>query len=540
MKQEKSIDKLLEKYVDEEKKDIMKEKLSKISQIIAETEKHIENAVKHKVKVAEEHHVKEFDVIKKANAEYFVHTSGLKSAMPATEEELKQDITDLKDAISMLEELDTSIIDFAPQKVDVGLGMFYDKMSRKFKDIITEQKLDQEFKFIPSEILKYHAFLNIKNIKNSDILQILNIMKETNLLSDVIEINSTFHLIIFTDKDIRFSNPEKVVLTFVYDKEILTPQRLIKLTKWKKEYAKKILGEMVEKGIITVKDEIIHVPCFRHYEERQKWNNVIQIQIQKEKEKEEAKFKRQLERRKQLQQLLTEREETQIHKEEKIDSVPIIEEIQPFSQESKPSVQALPNNEKEKLKEKQDIKDKDALIGVMEALDQEAKFNGSVAQSPEIGGFNESIDVDDEDRDLEDLIPEKILNFHERFSLINGGFVQYEKIKDYIQHELKRFGNVPDDLIKAMLSQLKELQMIQRSINIGAYEFYLFNEIKLNPFHKKFISFAINNIPLQKEDFIIGLKWPEEKILDIMKDLQQAGILRIENNQIIIPGINQQ
>jgi len=62
---EKSIDKLLEKYVDDEKKDIMKEKLSKISQIIAETEKHIENAVKHKVKVAEEHHVKEFDVIKK-------------------------------------------------------------------------------------------------------------------------------------------------------------------------------------------------------------------------------------------------------------------------------------------------------------------------------------------------------------------------------------------------------------------------------------------------------------------------------------------
>ena len=536
---EKSIDELLEKYVDEEKKDVMKEKLSIISQIIAETERHIEVAVKKKVKVAEQHHQREFDVIKKANAEYFVLTSGLRSAMPASKEELDQDISDLKDAISMLDDLDTSIVDFSQKKIDVGLGMFYDKMSRKFKDIINDQKLDEEYKFIPSERLKYHAFLNIKNIKNSDILQILNIMKETNLLSDIIEINSTFHLIIFTDKELNFSNPEKVVLTFVYDKKTLTHQKLIRLTEWKEDYARRILEGLVERGMATIKDDIINFPSFGHFEERKKWNDIIQIQIQKEKEKEEARFKRQLERRKQLQQLLSEKEETHIPIEDEVTPESKMEETQPINLEIKPSVQTLPSIEKEKLRQTQEIKDKDALIGVMEALDHEAKFNGSIAQSQESRIINESIDGDDEERDINDLVPEKILNFHERFSLINGGFAQYDKIKNFVKQELKGFGEVPEDLIKAMLSQLKELQMIQNVLKMGDYEFILFQDHKLNFLHRRFITLAVGKKPLKKEDFMEELRWDEEKVLKTMKELQELGIMKLENDEIIIPGIIQ-
>ena len=536
---EKSIDELLEKYVDEEKKDVMKEKLSIISQIIAETERHIEVAVKKKVKVAEQHHQREFDVIKKANAEYFVLTSGLRSAIPASKEELDQDISDLKDAISMLDDLDTSIVDFSQKKIDVGLGMFYDKMSRKFKDIINDQKLDEEYKFIPSERLKYHAFLNIKNIKNSDILQILNIMKETNLLSDIIEINSTFHLIIFTDKELNFSNPEKVVLTFVYDKKTLTHQKLIRLTEWKEDYARRILEGLVERGMATIKDDIINVPSFGHFEERKKWNDIIQIQIQKEKEKEEARFKRQLERRKQLQQLLSEKEETHIPIEDEVTPESKMEETQPINLEIKPSVQTLPSIEKEKLRQTQEIKDKDALIGVMEALDHEAKFNGSIAQSQESRIINESIDGDDEERDINDLVPEKILNFHERFSLINGGFAQYDKIKNFVKQELKGFGEVPEDLIKAMLSQLKELQMIQNVLKMGDYEFILFQDHKLNFLHRRFITLAVGKKPLKKEDFMEELRWDEEKVLKTMKELQELGIMKLENDEIIIPGIIQ-
>jgi len=542
---EKSIDELLNKYVDEEKKDVMKEKLSIISQIIADTERHIEGVVKKKVQAAENRQkvqAREFDVIKKANAEYFIHTSSLKSAMPVTEEELKQDISDLKDAITMLEDLDHTIVDFSAKKIDVGLGMFYDKMSRKFKEIINEHRLN-DYIFIPSERLKYHAFLNIKNIKNSDILQILNIMKETNLLHDIIEINSTFYLIIFKEKEIRFTNPEKVVLTFAYDKDILKPQGLIELTEWKEEYTKKVLEGLIEKNVIMIKDGVINVPSFGHYEERKKWNNIIQIQIQKEKEKEEAKFKRQLERRKQLQQLLTEKEETQIQKEEIITSdpeKPIIEEPHSTPQDLKPSIQSLPSVDKEKLKETQEIKDKDALLGVMEALDHEAKFNGTLAQSQETRITSESIDVDDEERDINDLVPEKILNFHERFSLINGGFVQYEKLKDFVQLELANFGEVPEELIKAMLLQLKELQMIQNILKMGENEFILFQDHKLNFLHRRFITLALGKKPLKKDDFIESLRWDEEKVLKTMKELQEFGIMKLENDEIIIPGIIQE
>lgn len=542
---EKSIDELLNKYVDDEKKDVMKEKLSIISQIIAETERHIEGVVKKKVKAAEESQkvqAREFDVIKKANAEYFIHTSSLRSAMPATEEEKKQDISDLKDAISMLEDLDQTITDFSAKKIDVGLGMFYDKMTRRFKEIISEQRLD-EYKFIPSERFKYHAFLNIKNIKNSDILQILNIMKKTNLLSKIIEINSTFHLIIFTDKEIQFSNPEKVVLTFAYDEEILTTRKLIELTEWKENYARRIIEGLVEKDIITRKDDVISVLSYGHYEERKKWNDIIQIQIQKEKEKEEAKFIRQLERRKQLQKLLEEKEETQIQKEELIPleiQEPIFDEPELPNIELKPSIQTFPSLEKEKLKETQEIKDKDALIGAMEALDQEAKFNGTIAQSQENSSINEFIDIDDEERDLEDLIPEKLLNFHERFSLINGGLVQYEKIKNFVQQELHEFGEVFEDLIKAMLSQLKELQMIHNILKMGDYEFILFKDIKLNFLHRRFITLAVGKKPLKKEDFMEELRWEEEKVLKTMKELQEFGIMKLENDEIIIPGIIQE
>ena len=69
-------------------------------------------------------------------------------------------------------------------------------MARKFQQIIQKKKLDT-FKFIPIQRIEYHALKEIRNIRNEDILPILNIMKETNLLKDLIEINPTLYIIIF-------------------------------------------------------------------------------------------------------------------------------------------------------------------------------------------------------------------------------------------------------------------------------------------------------------------------------------------------------
>ncbi|MHA1293099.1 MAG: hypothetical protein ACTSQJ_10555 [Promethearchaeota archaeon] len=546
---EKSLDQLLDKYVVEEKKDLMKEKLSKISQIIAETEKEIEETVKKKVKVAHAQlkaKGKELEIIKQAKEQYFVFTAGLKSAMPETEKERLQDMAELKNAIEILESFDEEQYKVGPKKAHAGVGIFYDKMSRLFKKIISEQKLD-EFKFIPVQRLKYHIFQSVKNIKNSDILPILNIMKDTQLLNDIIEINPTFHIIVFTDKKIKLTMPEKVLMTFAYDEDFLTIQKLQEITEWKKGYADRILNGLIKKGLIVILDENIRVEGFGHEDERKLWDKVIEEKIREEKLKEEAKRKRQEERAKLLKSQLRKVEEAkkevlkkpqlekQLTTEELIDSLDDISAVDkdiPLKKfGKKPSVKILPLPEKSGLapelikKEKQKIKDKDDLIGAMEALDELIPKKTS-----------KMIKMEEEEPSLEDLIPEKILNFHEKFTLINGGFAQYEKIKEYVEKKIK---NVPEELFKAMLSQLQELQMIHGKVKIGQKDFYLFNELKFDIFEKRFLQQAIEKEPLTKEDFMKVLKWDEEKTLKTMKKLQEKGILRIEQNKIIIPGIIQ-
>ncbi|MBN1799940.1 MAG: hypothetical protein JW891_00445 [Candidatus Lokiarchaeota archaeon] len=553
----KSVNELLDKYVEDEKKDLMKDKLSKISEIIAETERHIEKTVKQKVKVAEKQHKvqeKEFEVIKRANIEYVSFSAGLRSAMPTTEEEKKQDISDLQEAMSMLETLEEFSVDISNKKIDVGLGMFYDKMSRQFKKIINENNLSA-YPFIPSERLKYHAFLNIKNIKNSDILPILSIMKETNLLNDIIEINPTFHLIIFTETPLEVTTPEKVVLTFAYDEESLNTEKLMELTEWKQPYAEKILGGLIDKAIVKMKDGRITVDSFGDPEERSKWRDIIHQQLLMEKEKEELRFQRYLDRRKKLQGTIKSQEKTE---EAEIEEESLEEEpVKKISFEKKPTVKLPPKKKEDisvKIKRTKDeeavkaepariIKEKDDLLSAMEALDEEKTEGVNSAQAirnSSESDFELDFNLDEEERDLSDLIPEKVLNFHEDFSLINGGLVQYEKIKQYIQEQLAEItAEIPEDLLSAILEQLKELQMIQDLIKIGNSKFLLFSDVKLNFMHKRFIGFALDKKPLKKQDFIEGLRWNEEKVLNTMKELQEMGMMRIENNDIIIPGIIQ-
>ncbi len=550
---EKSLESLINRYVKEEKKEIAKEKLEKIAEIIHETEDKIKKSIKEKVKVAKaqfKEKSKQLDQIKKAGLEYNTFTSKFRSAMPRTEEERLQDMNELKSAISILESLDDQTYRVSSKKFEAGIGIFYDKISRRFSSLINEYKLN-EFKFIPFQRLKHHVFLNVKHIKDKDILEILTIMKDTHLLNDLIEINPTFYIIDFTTEPSNFSLADKVLLSLAYDENTLTIQKLMTLTEWNEDYARKIVHGLVDKKFATVKDDSISIEGFGRGEERRKWDSIIQKQIQKQQEKEREKHRLHQERKIQLEQQFSKVKEAKIPDAQPIDS--LIEDTPPdINFSKKPTVKTLPSPKHEpqssvslkdvKLKETQEIKDKDALIGAMEALDgiSPTEFKKTEVKKEDITDLDMDISLDhlpEEEQDLEDLISEKILNYHENFSLINGGLTQYEKIKEYMEQELRK--DVPDDLIKTILRQLRELQMIYSLIKIGQYEFYLFNEISLNDKEKELIKFAINKKPLKKEDFINGLEWDEEETLTTMKTLQEKGILRIEKNDIIIPGIVQ-
>ncbi len=591
---EKSLDELLDKYFVEEKKDVMKEKLSKISKIIAETEISIERAVKEKVKVVKEQKAqlraqgKELEIIQKASDDLLQFETGFrKSAMPETEEERRKDMSELKDAINLLESFDQESYKILPQKTDAGLGMFYDKMSRRFISLISEQKLNS-YKLVPIQRVKYHVFTNVKNLKDNDLLPILQVMKNTKLLNDIVEVNPAFQLVVFSEEKLKFTNPEKVLLTFAYD-HALTTKKLMEIAKWKEDYANKVLKGLSNKGILTVLDNVINVEGFGHVEERKKWNETVDAQIKKEKQDLEEKQKRQLERTSQLKQELSKVEKAKLQEmpkplpeevkkvssEEMIDTLDSISAVDegpaPIKFDKKPMVKTLPlpqqpqkieqkpkvpeapkvpekpkepvkTAEKDKKKAAAAIKEKDDLLGVMEALDKEMEFSEAEKKAkkakskPSEELFEESMELEEGENDLDELVPQKILNYHEKFSLINGGFVQYEKIKEFVNQELE---NVPEDLIKEMLGQLIELQLINSSLKIGKNEYFLFNEIKFEDNEKKLIEFATNKNPLSKEELMKGLKWSEEQTLAAMKTLQDKKVLRIEKNEVIVPGIIQ-
>ncbi|MBY9004584.1 MAG: hypothetical protein KGD73_11470 [Candidatus Lokiarchaeota archaeon] len=505
----------VQKYVVKESRNIMTEKLLKISKIIDETKKHVEDTVKDKIKIIEDQaNSQEFEteMIEKGGKAYRLSMSGLLSAIPKTKEELVIDKENLEEAIAKLEALDIEQFDDSSRKVDIGTGMYYEKMSRRFIQIIQDHDLDT-LEFIPIHNLKYHLFNDIRNLKNSDILPILNLMKDTLLIRDIIEINTTLQLIIIKKSDLEFTKPESVIITFVYDENELTVQKLLKLTQWDYIYAKKILDGLRDKGILSVTDDLIKIEAFK---EKAKWNELIDNQIKKEKLKEEEKQKRQLELMKKLKtQLEDTKKEIKIEEEK-----PVIKEI------------------------KKDLEEEDNLEG---DLVPQIKFNKKPAvkklppsmkkmKKEESQLESEIENLKEEQPDLIEIISQKILSYLEKFSSMNGGLTQYEKIKNFI---LEDYSNIKDKEIKTTLNQLKELQLIHGSIKIGKFNIYLFKDLKLNPSEKQFIKYAISKEPLKKEDFMKGLKWDEEKTLKSMKSLQEKGILRIEANNITIPGIIQ-
>ena len=509
-------EKHVEKYVIKESRNIMTEKLLKISKIIDETKKYVENTVKEKIKIIEGQ-VKsqdyEIEMIEKGGKEYRISMSGLLSAMPKTKEEIVIDMENLKETIAKLEALDTDLLDDSSRKVDIGTGMYYEKMSRRFIKIIQEYELDS-LEFIPIQNLKYHLFKDIINLKNSDILPILNLMKDTHLIRDIIEINSTLQLIIIKKVDLEFTNPEKVIITFVYDEiNELTVQELLKLTQWDYIYAKKILDGLRDKGILGVTGDSIKIESFK---EKAKWNELIENQIKKEKLKEEEKLKRQLELMKKLK---TQLEDTK--------KEILIELQKPVPNEIKEDLEEIEKLE-EDLVPKIKFDKKPAVKSLPQSMEKMKKEENELESEIE--------NLKEEQPDLIETISQKILDYLEKFSIMNGGLTQYEKIKNFI---LEDYPNITDEEIKKTIDQLKELQLIHGLIKLGQHEVYLFKDLKLNPHERRFIKYAISKEPLKKEDFMKGLKWDEEKTLKSMKSLQEKGILRIESNKLTIPGIVQ-
>jgi len=507
-KQQEKMEEHIDKYIPEEKRDEMREKLDQISSIIRETEKTLEKEIQKKVKAAKNQVSAEIDesiIIEQAEKEYLIHSADFGSAMPKTEKELKTDIDNLEESIQILESLDEETYLSEPKKADVGTGMFYEKVTRKLKYIIEEQQFS-EFKIIPIQRLKYYAFNQIKHITDKDFLPILKLMKETELIRDLVEINPQFHIIVFADEQYEFSNPEKVILTFAYEKENLSIEDLLEITEWDFTYASQVLNELFSKELAVITDDVIVIEGFGSSEERSNWNTIIANSNEQQQIKLEEKKKKEQKVKFHLQEKLKETKGV-IEKPKREAKDYIIESEDELELEEPPQI---------KFKTKPQVKQ----------ISELKKIRAIYEKTPE--------DVSEED--LKKLVSQTILGFHEKYSLLNGGIVQHEKLSEYIYKDIE---NASEDLIKETITKLMELKMIIDKIEIKQHNFYVFKEMQLEPSEKEFIAYALNKKPINKTNFIEGLNWDEEKVLAIMKKLQSKGILRIERDSIIIPGIIQ-
>ena len=89
-KKKEEIEELIDKYVVEEKKSILRQKLARVFKLITKTEDYLERIVKRKVRFYEDDYEftnGERDLIKKAKSEYISFFSEFKAALPRTEEQ---------------------------------------------------------------------------------------------------------------------------------------------------------------------------------------------------------------------------------------------------------------------------------------------------------------------------------------------------------------------------------------------------------------------------------------------------------------------
>ncbi|MHA1689292.1 MAG: hypothetical protein ACTSUN_08155 [Promethearchaeota archaeon] len=363
-----SLDKLLDKYVTINKRQYFIEKYAKISELIAQTEREVEKKVQKKIRELQTKFDigdQELELVRQGSIDYNTFISKLRSAEPESEEQRKKDLADLESAISILESYDEELYKEIPERYDIGMGMFLDKMTRRFQKIMKEHELTQ-FSMIPIQRLKYHAFQEIKNIKDVDILSILKIMKNTNMIEDIIEINPTLTLILLKENEtLELFPSEKVLISLAYDEPELTREILLKITEWKEEQANRVIENLKQKELIQVEESSnkIIIASFGTFEERKAWNDLIKIKLQDEKEKEEIR-KRHQER---MQKLIRQKIPQIFPKEHvKMQEEKVLEEIKGVSEDEeelsrkkldemrlkkKPKVKGLPIKPKEEKEE---------------------------------------------------------------------------------------------------------------------------------------------------------------------------------------------
>lgn len=654
---EKSINKVLDKYFEDDSVKKEKDKLEQIEKLRKEIEGSIQKEATAKTSKAEKvmkSNLAESSMIEQGGKMFSSFSMNLKSAMPRTEQEKTKDMTDLMDAVKALEGLDQEeYFDEKKKSDDMGKGLFFDRISSKLYRYMRTSGLRKEPLFVYDKLIHY-ALENIKNIKRQDVIDALFYMKEAGYVKNYVKINPQLILVVNRKEPLEFTNPEKVVLSFVQDNEVLTMQKLMELAQWSENYAKDVVDGLIEKEIASVDDDVITIEGFETREDKQKRLKLEKELEEKrrakaeEKEKEQAKLRAELQATQQQEpdvsadsaeetlKEISKAQDTDAEAKKQIEDAEQAAKAQAIKKFKLPSVKTLPSakplppkadaphkekdvSPKPKMpKPKKSVKiidkkpvnvpkppkevdlEEEDLIGIDEKMkeeitrhkklekDAEEQISGDTsekeseeelmesfedavagldaiepgepekkvnAETSESGGTKKGktgdSDLDDldfeglvgsefvgEDMDeelSEEAIIDGILSIYEKYEHINGGLMDLRLVHRLLQQLY------PDVTVQEMndtLPALKDMGLVQDVVELDDLTLWLFKDITLSKEMKTVLTILNKEGWLDKAKIADKTGWDEEKVLNVMKALQDMDVLRLDGeNNIIIPGL---
>jgi hypothetical protein len=189
----------------------------------------------------------------------------------------------------------------------------------------------------------------------------------------------------------------------------------------------------------------------------------------------------------------------------------------------------------------------DDLLNAMSQLDEELTHNAADGKNPDEAKSEPAEDDfeniigsefvgDNIDEALsEEAIVDGILSIYERYEHINGGLMDIRLIQALLKDLY------PDITIIEIINSietLKSMGLVTKDFTLGSVTILLFKDIQLDNDMLALLKEISMNGYETKEEVADSLDWDEEKTLNVMKQLQDIEVLRLdEKARIIIPGL---
>ncbi len=599
------VSKTIDRFFIAEEREAQRQKHAAIERYIKEVEASIAEKVKQKEMRAKKEFAmrkSETGIIKSAGQEYFALSTGLRTATPRDENERKRDMGDLMDAMKSLEALDkVNLLESVKDSTITGMGkgMMYDRYVKKLTKIIKDNNYKTK-PYIQQDILEFEAIKAISGMTHEMFCTAIQLMVKTGDIKGVIEISPQLTLLLFSNRKIELSKPEKVILTYLSEATSqFTLQDLMIKTQWKVDHANKTIKMLIDKGLIKFHDDVIEAIGFESVQERelrlQELNKIKREQKLKEEEKrkkiemmkqedelrlqteqEKERLRIELEqkelaekKRKEEEKLIKEQEEAKRKEEERLkreeerrkktlelaEKERQLEELRKKTskdQKPKPKTPVMPPKATASSAPSSSIKeggieDLDWAIKTlsfeMEKAEQKEKITTHAPkESPaEPSLANEFDNLESEEvgdgYNKVDQLTDDVLAIFEAFEKFIGGVMSRDKLKAEVAKS-KRYPDLTEEDLDGAVKNMKHNKLIQNELNFEGKRVYIFIELSLTEDQKSIIKTALEaGTPLSVSEFAQKLGWDSQKTENELKTIKEMNIAQLEHDKYKFIGL---